>query len=366
MRKLLLVIPTLDRSGAEKQFTLLATRLPRDEFDVHAVALTRGGPYEKELADAGIPLTVLHKRLKFNPVTLWRLRRLIANQQPDIVHTWLFAANAYGRLAAGRSSAKFIVSERCVDSWKSGWQLKLDRRLLPRTAKMVANSKSVQNFYADQGVPGELLTVIPNGIETRGDRATRDERNQALAEFDIPADAHVVGYVGRLARQKRGRDLIWALQILRQLRPNIYFLIVGDGPEAAELKALARHFGCDSLIRFLGHRADAARITSLLDVAWLASDFEGMSNSVMEAMAWGVPVVATDIAPNRELVIDGETGFLVKVGDSTGFAQFADRILADAELSARLGNAARERMRAEFSVEKMVEAHIALYREVAG
>ena len=90
---------------------------------------------------------------------------------------------------------------------------------------------------------------------------------------------------------------------------------------------------CDHLVRFTGHRDDAARLIGLFDVFWLASDFEGMSNSIMEAMAAGVPVVASDIPPNRELVVDGQTGFLVKVGDSVGMAQFADRILADPALA---------------------------------
>src|SRR5271154_6951246 len=93
--KLLLLIPTLDHSGAEKQFALLATRLPRDEFDVHAVTLTRGGPYEAMLRDAGVRLTHLNKRMKFDPLALWRLRSLVKEERPDILHAWIFAANSY-------------------------------------------------------------------------------------------------------------------------------------------------------------------------------------------------------------------------------------------------------------------------------
>src|SRR5436190_194235 len=142
--KLLLLIPTLDRSGAEKQLTTLATQLPRDEFDVRVVALTRGGPYAAELERCGIPLTVLGKRHKLDPIAFSRLRALLRREQPDILHTWLFAANAYGRLAAGRQPAfPIIVSERCVDTWKSGWQLWLDRKLIPRTMRLVGNSQPV-------------------------------------------------------------------------------------------------------------------------------------------------------------------------------------------------------------------------------
>ncbi|HUG94323.1 MAG TPA: glycosyltransferase [Planctomycetaceae bacterium] len=365
MIKLLLVIPTLDRSGAEKQFSLLATRLPRDEFDVHCVALTRGGPYEAELAARGIPLTILRKRFKFDPFTLRRLRRTVEQLQPDVMHTWLFAANAYGRIVAGNSPRpKVIVSERCVDTWKSGWQLWLDRRQIDRTARLVANSQAVADFYRQQGFPAERIAVIPNGVEVPDADPTFD-RAAALAKFDIPPEAAVIGYAGRLARQKRVKDLIWGFQLLRQVvdRP-VYFLIVGDGPERSRCERWGRSFGCTHLLRFAGHRDDAERLIGLFDVAWLASDFEGLSNFIMEAMARGIPVVASDIPPNRELVVDGETGFVVQVGDSVGFSQFTDRILADPDMARRLGEAGRKRMREEFSVERMVAGHVELYRGV--
>lgn len=363
MIKLALLIPTLDRSGAEKQFTLLATHLPRDEFDVRAVALTRGGPFDALLHDAGIPCKVLGKRWKFDPRTLWRLKQLIAEWKPDIVHSWLFAANASARFVAGkRTQPPVVVSERCVDSWKSGWQLRVDRWQIARTARLIGNSQAVADFYRNIGVPDAKLAVIPNGIEVPPPGcADRDER---LREFDIPPGSRVMGYVGRLARQKRVHDLVWAMQLLKQMTDRVYFLVVGDGPERKNVLRLARHFGCDNLVRFAGHRDDATSLMELFSVFWLASDFEGMSNSIMEAMAAGIPVVATDIPPNRELIVDGQTGHLVKVGDSVGIAQFTDRLLADPDRLKQFGEAGRERMRREFSVEKMVAAHVQLYRDV--
>jgi glycosyltransferase involved in cell wall biosynthesis len=364
MIKLLLLIPTLDRSGAEKQLTLLATRLPKTEFDVRVAALTRGGPNAEVLQQHGIPCTLIGKRFKFDPFALGRLKNLIRDERPDVLHSWLFAANAYARLVAGKADRpRVVVSERCVDSWKSGWQLWLDRRQIRRTQRLVANSNSVAEFYRGQGFPAERITVIPNGVELPD--FTPDDRLAVLREFGIPDDSRVVGYVGRIARQKRVRDLVWAMQLLRQLRDRVHLLIVGDGPERKKVEGFARHVGCDHLIRFAGHRDDASRLFAAIDVFWLASDFEGMSNSLMEAMAAGIPSVVTDIPPNRELVEDGRQGFVVKPGDSVGFAQFADRILGDPELHRRLGAAARERMRAEFSVEKMVQSYARLYRAVA-
>ena len=363
MIKLVLLIPTLDHSGAEKQFSLLATRLPRNEFDVHAVTLTRGGPYESMIRSAGVRLTNLNKRMKFDPLALWRLRSLLEAERPDILHSWIFAANAYGRLIAGkRGRPRVVVSERCVDSWKSPWQLWLDRKQIGRTTRLVGNSQSVTAFYRSLGVPPEKLAVIPNAVEVpSGPRADRD---QALAEFEIPPGSRVVGFAGRLARQKRVHDIVWAMQLLKQLTDRVYLMLIGDGPERSSLTDLARHMGCEHLVRFVGHRDDAARLIGLFNVFWLASDFEGMSNSIMEAMAAAVPVVASDIPPNRELVVDGQTGFLVKVGDSVGIAQFTDRILADPALAQRLGATGRERMQTNFSVERMVSLHAELYRQV--
>ena len=150
--KVSLLIPTLDQSGAEKQLSLLATSLPREEFEVQVIALTRGGPYETLLRQHNIPVTILNKRFKFDPLAYRALKKTIEQQQPDILHTWLFAANSYGRMAVRRMSKtlktpKVIVSERCVDSWKSNWQHNVDRRLLPQTSLLVGNSQSVVDFY---------------------------------------------------------------------------------------------------------------------------------------------------------------------------------------------------------------------------
>jgi hypothetical protein len=118
--RLLHIIPTLVRGGAEKQLALLAAGLPRDQFDVHVAVLTHSGPLEETLSAAGVPVTVIGKRWKVDPLAYWRLKALIRRLKPDIVHTWLFAANSYGRQAAIAAGVKHIVAgERCVDPWKS-------------------------------------------------------------------------------------------------------------------------------------------------------------------------------------------------------------------------------------------------------
>ncbi|MCA9116553.1 MAG: glycosyltransferase [Planctomycetaceae bacterium] len=368
MTRILLVIPTLDRSGAEKQLTLLATHLPRDQFELHVVALTRGGPYAETLRQHGIPLTILGKRFRFDPLALYRLRRLIREYQPDVVHSWLFAGNSYCRMVAGGpGQPPVMVAERCVDSWKAGWQLWLDRRQIDRTARLVGNSRAVADFYLSQGFPADRVQVIPNAVESNDllDDQAATTRAAVLQEFDLPPEARVVACTGRMARQKRITDLVWAFQVLRQCTENVYFLVVGDGPERPRCERLAVEFDCQHLCRFVGHREDVPRLLQAVDVLWLASDFEGQSNSLMEAMAAGIPVVASEIPANQELIENGVNGYLVSVGDSVGFSQFTDRLLNDAGLSRRVGAAARQRMREEFSIEKMVQAHVEAYEEIS-
>ncbi len=361
--KLALLIPTLDRSGAEKQLTLLATRLPRTQFDVHVIALTRGGPFARVLAEADIPVTLLCKRWKFDISAWYRLSSWLRRNQPDILHTWLFAANSYGRLAARRSSPlRVIVSERCVDTWKADWQHWLDRKLIGRTDRLVGNSQSVAAYYTEQGFPPDRISVIPNGIEAAPSESI--DREELLKQLNLPLTTRLVGYVGRLAAQKRIQDLLWGIQLLRQADECACLLIVGEGPERERLVQHARDVECADFVRFLGHRKDADALMPCLDAFWLGSDFEGMSNSLMEAMVQRVPCVVTDIPANRELIDHGKHGFLVGVGDGVGFAQFTARLLQDPELAQTITGNAAGRMREEFSVERMVNAHIDLYHEV--
>jgi len=368
-KRILEIIPSLDRAGAEKQMKLLVRGLPADEFDVHVCALTRGGPLWADLRQAGIPVTLIGKRMRIDPLAFRRLRRVVARLRPHLIHTWIFAANAYGRAAGIACGVKRLVAgERCVDPWKSSMQLAIDRYLARKTTWIVANSAGVRDFYVGHGLPAEKFRVIPNGILPPQPSSTTKEA--LLAELGIPAGCRLIGVVGRLWPQKRVKDAIWAADMLKFIRDDVHLLIIGDGPHRDRLRRFRDQVRIRDKVHFLGHRDDVPRIMPHFDVLWSTSDYEGQSNAILEAMAAGVPVVATDIPGTRDLVVHQTTGFLVSTDSRAAkrrrvaFARHTNVLLNDPQLAARLGEAGRQRVTSEFSVERMVRLYTDLYREV--
>ena len=359
-KRILHIIPTLDPNGAEKQLTVLAAGLPRERFEVHVFALTRGGPLEEPLRRAGLPLCVIGKRWKIDPAALVRLKRHIDRLKPDLVHTWLFAGNSYGRAAALWAGVpRLVAAERCVDRWKSGHELAIDRRLARRTDRIVVNSRAVQDFYIARGLPAEKFVVIPNGVGPAA--ASGTTREELLHELGLPPEIKLIGAVGRLWPQKRVKELVWAASQLCALRDDIHLLIIGDGPQRPALERYRRLMQVEDHVHFLGTRTDVPRLLPHFDCFWLASAYEGQSNALMEAMAAGVPVVATDIPENRELVVSGQSGYLEPLDVRSAFARRTLTILEDADLARRLGEAGRERMQRDFSIERMVDRYAAMY-----
>lgn len=364
MLKVLQLIPTLDRSGAEKQMAMLARGLPRDRFHVEVAALTRSGPLEAELRDAGIPVTVIGKPLKADPIALLRLARFMKAGAFDVVQTWIFAANAYGRVAARMASVPVVVvSEMAVDLWKGQAERLVDRRLATWCDRLVGNSHAVVDFYRGLGVPDDRLAMIYSGVEDEEPPAV--DRAAVRAEFDFPPDAPLVLFAGRLAEQKRVGDLLQALDLLQHVQPDARTLIAGDGALRAALEETATAYSLDGRVRFLGHREDIPRLLAAADLLVLPSAFEGLPNVVLEAMRFRKPVVATSAPGTTEVVVDGETGLLVPVGDQVALARAIRDLIRDPALAHRLGEAGRARAESHFAASAMIDHFGGLYEELA-
>lgn len=355
-----LIIPTLDRGGAEKQLVLLAKGLDRSRFEPHVVLLTRDGPYRKELEEAGIPVTLIGKRFKLDFGSFFRLVHFLKEKKFDLVHTWIFAANSYGRLAAQRANVPCIVAgERCVDEWKRWWHFAIDRYLARRTDKIVTNSSGVVEFAAAHGIARGLFEVIPNAVPPL--KVDETARLEIRKQLGLPADAILIGIVGRLWPQKGVKELLWGMELMRVVRDDTHLVIVGDGPERQRLEYYRDQIGIGNRVRFVGHQDGASRWIQAFDLLWNGSRYEGQSNAILEAMQAGVPVVATDIAGNRDLIVPEETGFLFRKGDLATLARRTQQLLNNPELYARMSASSRERVAEKFSLPAMIAAHEHLY-----
>ena len=367
MLNVLQVIPTLDRSGAEKQMVMLAKGLPRDRFRVEVAALTRLGPLEGELRDAGVPIRAIGKRHKVDPGALGRLSRLMREGRFDVVQTWIFAANAYGRIAARRAGVPVtVVSEMAVDLWKGRGELAVDRWLAKGTDAVVGNSRAVVEFYRDRvGVPGDRLEMIHSGIDEV--EPPEIDRQALRGALGLSIGGVVMLFVGRLAAQKRVDVLLNGLDLLRHARPNVQTLIVGDGPLGGRLVEMAKGLDLldDGRVRFLGHREDVPRLLALADLLVLPSEYEGLPNVVLEAMRFRKPVVATRAPGTTEVVEDEGTGLLVPVGDPALLARAIMRVIDDPELARRLGEGGRARVDREFRLDGMIGRYAELYERLA-
>jgi glycosyltransferase involved in cell wall biosynthesis len=361
-KKLCLILPTLDRGGAEKQLVMLAAGLDRDMFETQVIALTRTGPLEAELLSSGIDVVSIGKRHKFDPMAWNRLVAAIKRFRPDIVHTWLFAANAYGRSAALKAGVPCILgSERSVDPWKGTWQFMIDRELAKRCHGITTNSAGVVDFYVEHGLDPSQFHVIPNGIEPRDPRAEID-REEAFQRLGIDPRHKLILSIGRLWPQKGYKDLIWSAEILRVLRGDTSYVILGEGPERPRLEEYRDNVRAASEVHLVGHRDDAIAILPHADLLWNGSLYEGQSNVILEAMQAGVPVLATDIPGNRELIQDGTTGILFPVGDVDRLMRQSHYLLDHDAIRTQMIEAARLRVQTEHEAATMIGRHQEYYQ----
>jgi glycosyltransferase involved in cell wall biosynthesis len=215
-------------------------------------------------------------------------------------------------------------------------------------------------------VPRRKALTVYNGVSedhvAPGLKATREE---LLAELELPPDAALIVFVGRLAEQKGLRYLFEAIGLLSRRLPetDLYLAVVGDGEQRGECGEWVREFGVADRVRFLGFRTDAIRWTGGGDVFVLSSLWEGHSITLLEAMACGKPIVATDIKGNRETITDGTDGLLVRAADAGALAQGLERVLADTALARRLGSGARQTFLKRFTARRMLEATWEVYED---
>jgi len=367
--RIALCITDLQVGGAEQNLVELATRLDRERF---APAVYCLGPRPVEpssscvpaLEAAGVGVFCLGARgLRHAPAALWRLTRLLKQQQPDLVQCFLFHANLLGRIAARWAGVSKVVAGLRVAERHSRWHLWADRRTSRLVDRYVCVSQAVADFAAAEGgIAADKLVVIPNGIDTTKYPAPSPAD---LGGLGVPAGRQAITFVGRLEEQK---GLRWLLETAPEWLDRLGgydLLLVGKGPQQSQLEALARQGGISDRVHFAGWRPDVPQILAASRVLVLPSRWEGMPNVVLQAMATGLPVLATDVEGVRELLGPQAEAQTVPYGDTRAWAARLTELLSTAGLAAELG--ARNRLRAagEFSVERMVAAYESLWESRA-
>lgn len=332
----------------------------------HAVCCVRdGGVIAERLEAQGVPVTVLHKRTGNDWTVPLRIARLCRQIAPDIVHSrnWGSIDAIIGARLAGVPVV--IHSEHGRDAGDpNGTNRRRNRarRLLSVLVdRMAAVSDQLGRWLVEEvGIRETKVSVLKNGVDAEkfercNDRAALRERH-GYAPEDI-----VVGTVGRLAAVKNQAALLEALGELLPVHGNIRVAIVGDGPERPALVQQIRSRGLDRTAALLGNRDDVSDLLSMFDVFVLSSIGEGLCNTILEAMAVGLPVVATAVGGNPELVEDGVTGLLVPAADAGALARAVERYAIDEQLRRDHGTAGRRRVLQQFTLDRMVERYVALY-----
>ncbi len=356
------LIATLDIGGAERQLVELVKRIDKKKFNPVVCCLTRGGPLEKELKDAKIKYFILGKKFKFDFSVIFNLIPILKQENIQILHTWMFTSNAFGRVAGIIAKIPIIIAEeQCVDIWKNKFHLFIDKTLSYFTDKIICVSEGVKNFYYQRAyIPLDKMITIYNGIKIYDN--VNIDTGKKKEEFGIIANDKVITTVGRLAPQKGIEYLLYAVPILLESLPKTKFLIVGEGAERNKLENLARKLNISKNVIFTGLRNDIKEILAVTDVFVLPSLFEGFPNVIMEAMLAGKPVVATEIPGIDELAVNGKTGFLVPPKDVNSLASAIIALLKNPKEGKKMGIKGRQRIEKYFSINETVRETEELYK----
>lgn len=356
---LLALLPGLRASGLNVQMLVLENPAkPADEF-------------VERLAAAQVPVTRMPYPLwgsllsAQSPRFLWDLRAVIRAQAPDIVHTHLIHSDLYGTLAAKLAGVSHIVSTRHnLDPFRQRRQWQIVTALLWRQASGgIAVSNAVRDFVLryEHAAPEKIHTIY-YGIAPHVPAPESPSRAQMRIAWGVPLEVPLVGSLARLVRQKGLHHALEAFAQVRQQVPDAHYVVAGEGERRADLETLAHQLGIDSAVHFLGWQRDAHAVLNALDVLLLPSLWEGLPVSFLEAMSHGLPIVSTSIGPVQEAVVDGETGFLVQPGDSAALVQPLRQLLQNAELRQHMGEAGKQRVKAMFSQDKMVQLTAEFYQ----
>lgn len=349
---ILYVITDLETGGTEQRLLRLLTHLDRNRYHPFVAALA-GGPLADSVRALHIPLYDLRLSGRRPVHAMAAMSRIIREHEIDIVHSFLFHANVIGGIAGWLCSRPVLWSVATLEG--AAWHHPVYRWLRALPDHVTCSSESVRSFFcARVGMPSARVSVVSHGV--------------AIASSPPPPRSgkdRVIATASRLDEGKGVGDLLKVVARLHRDGCSVTLLVAGDGTQRRTLEDDVRRLDIFDRVRFLGWRADVAEVLSGADLVVHPSRLgEGMPNVVLEAMAAGRAVVATDTGGTREAVEDGVTGFLVRKGDLRDMYDKIKILLDDRDRLRRMGAAGRERAEARFTMKRMVEGYTELYERL--
>lgn len=373
-----LVIDDLEYGGAQRQVIELANNMDQDRFDVHVCTLSDYVPLGKQLRNSKDRLHTVVKKNKVDFTVVPRLARLLKSLNADIVHSFLFSADIASRLAGRLAGTKVVIASERSANYVAKKRRMLAYRLTRACVDLIiANSKTGAEFNGRTfGHPSSDYRVVYNGVNT--ERFKPRDKVSVRKELGIPTEGRIIGIIAALKAEKNHSMIFHAFKIVLDSFPDSQLLIVGDqlygnvnlrgklshtDDYHARMNTLISELGIHQQCTFLGNRKDVERIYPACDVTVLTSLHEGMPNVLLESMACGIPVVATNVCDNSYIVKKGKTGFLVEVDDVEGMAGHIQTLLENETLQQKMGQKARDWVVDEFSLSQLARKTENVYLE---
>jgi L-malate glycosyltransferase len=365
--KLLKMLTSFHIGGTERQVVNLALGIDPSRFDLHLACLRRSGALLGELKALQVPRPEFRIGRFYNPRTFWqgfRLAKYIRKNRIQIVHSYGFYSNVFTVPIAWLAGKSFVIASiRDTGDVLTPAQRRVQRMVCRLADCVLVNAEAIRDTLVEQGYAPDKIIVIHNGITLA--KFGKRQRNSLLRqELALPLSAPLVVVFSRLNQMKGIQYFLDAAAILAGRFPDVRFLVVGDGETRKELEEYACRLGIEHRTVFAGFRSDVPELLSEAAVSVLPSLSEGLSNSLLESMASGVPVVATNVGGNPEVIEDGVTGLLVPRRDPAALAAAVGRMLEDKDLAESFAQAGVRRVAELFSMERSVRETEHLYQRL--
>lgn len=348
-----ILIPTLKAGGAEKQAVLLASQLSK-RFNVHVIILAgeQNVAFSRNVEIIESSNVKLHKLQGGTMAKYKALKALLKENNIDILFNYLTKPNVIGSIAGKKAGVKRIyngIRNSRIDWWK----LILERFAHNHYATAtIYNCYSGEEYFSSKGLKKDKAIVIPNCFQNIAEPITREDKEIK----------HIVT-VGRFVPQKDYKTIIRTIACLKELRKDFVMDIIGYGEEEQNIRAWIKEYGVENYIKIYIRPENVQDIVRAADIYLSTSLFEGTSNSIMEALNWSLPVVATNVGDNNYLVIDGVNGTLHPIGDAKGMAESIAKLIGNHELRNEFGLAGNKNLRDNYSMEIFEKRYLKLIEQ---